>query len=78
MKILEFGLFDITSQSIDLPHYYDRNCVAYTGTHDNEVVNGWYDNLSEGQVHFVNNYLHKHADESITKSHAKNNLCFCL
>ncbi|HER5582326.1 TPA: 4-alpha-glucanotransferase [Streptococcus pyogenes] len=68
MKVLEFGLFDITSQSIDLPHYYDRNCVAYTGTHDNEVVNGWYDNLSEEQVHFVNNYLHKHADESITKA----------
>ena len=68
MKILEFGLFDITSQSSDLPHHYDRNCVVYTGTHDNEVVNGWYANLTEEQVAFVNDYLHKGADESITQA----------
>lgn len=68
MKILEFGLFDITSQSSDLPHHYNRNCVVYTGTHDNEVVNGWYANLTEEQVAFVNDYLHKGADESITQA----------
>ncbi|HEL0246135.1 TPA: 4-alpha-glucanotransferase [Streptococcus equi subsp. zooepidemicus] len=68
MKILEFGLFDVTSQSFDLPHHYDHNCIVYTGTHDNEVVNGWYEHLSAEQVEFVNHYIHKAADESITKA----------
>lgn len=32
------------------------------------MVNGWYANLTEEQVTFVNDYLHKGADESITQA----------
>ena len=40
MKILQFGF---TSPSDPfLPHNYTRNCVAYTGTHDNDTAMGWY------------------------------------
>ncbi|MGT2728838.1 4-alpha-glucanotransferase [Streptococcus phocae subsp. salmonis] len=68
MKILEFGLYDVTSQSLDLPHNYDAKSIVYTGTHDNEVVNGWYDNLTAEQASFVDAYLHRTADEPITKA----------
>ena len=26
------------------PHNYGRNCVVYTGTHDNNTIRGWFEN----------------------------------
>jgi 4-alpha-glucanotransferase len=26
-----------------IPHNYEPNCVAYTGTHDNNTVRGWFE-----------------------------------
>ncbi len=43
MKILQFG-FDSDDYNSFLPHHYPLNCVAYTGTHDNNTVRGWYEN----------------------------------
>lgn len=40
MKVLEFA-FD-GGDSAYLPHRYDPHCVAYTGTHDNDTVLGWF------------------------------------
>ena len=40
MKVLEFA-YDSDSRNLYLPHRYERNCVAYTGTHDNEPIMGW-------------------------------------
>jgi 4-alpha-glucanotransferase len=31
--------------SADLPHHHPRNCVAYTGTHDNDTTIGWWRTL---------------------------------
>ena len=45
MKVLEFA-FDSPDGGGYLPHSYPRSCVAYTGTHDNEPVNGWFENAS--------------------------------
>jgi 4-alpha-glucanotransferase len=41
MRILQFG-FGGDSHGYDLPHNYVRNCVVYTGTHDNDTVVGWF------------------------------------
>ena len=46
MKILAFA-FDHYGKSDYLPHNYDRNCVAYTGTHDNETLTGWFTSISD-------------------------------
>ena len=46
MKILQFA-FGSGSENKSLPHHYPTNCVAYTGTHDNETSRGWYENASE-------------------------------
>ena len=42
MRLLQFGFGD---EDHNLPHAYPRNCVAYTGTHDNQTIAGWYENL---------------------------------
>ena len=40
MKVLQFALTG--DDSVDLPHNYPRNCVAYPGTHDNNTLQGWF------------------------------------
>jgi 4-alpha-glucanotransferase len=56
MKILQFA-FDPRENADYLPHNYDKNCVVYTGTHDNETILGWYDNLDDNHKKFVRDYL---------------------
>lgn len=68
MKILEFGFYDTEGKSIDAPHNCNKNSVAYTGTHDNKVINGWYDNLTDEQKAFVNAYTHRSDDEPIAQA----------
>ena len=41
MKILQFG-FGNKGAHIYLPHKYERDCVVYTGTHDNDTIVGWW------------------------------------
>lgn len=41
MKVLQFAFDSRDTGSGYLPHTYTRNCVAYTGTHDNDTVLGW-------------------------------------
>ncbi|MBA2736136.1 MAG: 4-alpha-glucanotransferase [Pyrinomonadaceae bacterium] len=41
MRILQFA-FGGDPQNHDLPHNYINNCVAYTGTHDNDTTVGWF------------------------------------
>ncbi|MCI5623902.1 MULTISPECIES: 4-alpha-glucanotransferase [Anaerostipes] len=56
MKILEFA-FGAWDDSIYLPHKYSENCVVYTGTHDNDTVEGWYETLSQDDKNFLEHYL---------------------
>lgn len=56
MKVLEFA-FDSREESDYLPHNYDRNCVVYTGTHDNETIVGWYKNLNAEDKQLAVEYL---------------------
>jgi 4-alpha-glucanotransferase len=41
MRILQFA-FGGDAKNHDLPHNYTKNCVAYTGTHDNDTTVGWW------------------------------------
>ena len=41
MRILQFA-FSGDANNHDLPHNYIRNCVAYTGSHDNDTTVGWW------------------------------------
>ena len=56
MKILQFA-FDSREESDYLPHNYDKNCVVYIGTHDNDTLAGWLENASGEDVAFAAEYL---------------------
>ena len=56
MKILQFGFGSDPSNPF-LPHNYQTNCVAYTGTHDNPTSLDWYNSLSERERSFCNEYM---------------------
>jgi 4-alpha-glucanotransferase len=45
MRILQFA-FGNGTKNIDLPHNYERNVVAYTGTHDNDTTVGWFSSVA--------------------------------
>lgn len=66
MKILQFAFPG--EDNLDRPHHYTQNSVAYTGTHDNDVVNGWYEKLSESEKKLVSEYLNRRDDETITEA----------
>jgi 4-alpha-glucanotransferase len=57
MKILQFG-FGNKGAHIYLPHKYERDCVVYTGTHDNDTVVGWWNtSASEEEKVLASSYL---------------------
>jgi 4-alpha-glucanotransferase len=62
MKILQFA-FQTDPQDPFLPHNYPRNCVAYTGTHDNDTVCGWYATAPEKERDFSRRYLARSGDD---------------
>lgn len=56
MKVLEFA-FDTREESDYLPHNYDKKCVVYIGTHDNDTVMGWFENTKKSDIIFAKKYL---------------------
>lgn len=59
MKVVEFA-FDArdTGAANDyLPHNYGTNCVAYTGTHDNETLVGWLQGIPKEDLQLVAEYV---------------------
>lgn len=40
MRVMQFG-FDGNPENTHLPHNFVQECVAYTGTHDNDTTLGW-------------------------------------
>jgi 4-alpha-glucanotransferase len=55
MKILQFGF--TSPDDPFLPHNYPRNCVAYTGTHDNDTACGWLESAPKTERTFALRYL---------------------
>lgn len=42
MKVLQFAFGGGKIAHMEPPYDYDRRCVVYTGTHDNDTALGWY------------------------------------
>ena len=56
MKVLQFA-FGSGSDNPYLPHNLTRNCVVYTGTHDNATTLGWWRSLPADVRQAVRSYL---------------------
>ena len=63
MKILQFA-FDGDHDNDFLPHNYDPEdrFVVYTGTHDNNTVRGWFDNITEHEKSMLSQYCDLNPD----------------
>ncbi|SKC85738.1 4-alpha-glucanotransferase [Maledivibacter halophilus] len=62
MKVLQFA-FNPLEESDYLPHNYEKNCVVYTGTHDNDTVNGWFENTNADDVKHSIKYFNLNEEE---------------
>jgi len=59
MRILQFA-FDFNSKNSYLPHNFnDQNTILYTGTHDNNTINGWFyeGEIDENTKKYIMEYL---------------------
>ena len=61
MKICQFA-FGGDPEEPFLPHNYPVNCVAYTGTHDNDTALGWYQTAPEKEKDFYRRYLGRYGE----------------
>ena len=63
MKVLQFA-FDPGEAGKDgmvnafLPHMYEKNCVVYTGTHDNQTMQGWLDSAGGEALQITAEYAY--------------------
>src|SRR5262249_10340224 len=65
MRILQYG-FGGDAKNTHLPHNYTQNCVAYTGTHDNDTIVGWWSSREAGpnaEREFCERYLNTEGKE---------------
>ena len=63
MKVIQFG-FDKNEwkegalKNVFLPHNYETtNCVAYTGTHDNDTTQGLLESLDDESLVLISDYV---------------------
>lgn len=56
MRVLQFAFGDDSKTNPHKPYNFINNCIAYTGTHDNDTTIGWFNN--------VNNNTTLNADET--------------
>lgn len=55
MKVLQFA-FALGQDSDYLPHKYDKNCICYTGTHDNTTLQDWISSLKKPELDYICQY----------------------
>lgn len=63
MKILEFA-FDPSGTSDYLPYKYEKNCVCYTGTHDNSPLGLQLETVSPEERAFIRRYTGAASDKN--------------
>lgn len=70
MKVLCFA-FGGGEDNPHLPNHYVSNCIAYTGTHDNDTILGMLSNADEKTVKHARDYLHFDALEDAPAAFVK-------
>lgn len=61
MKVLQFGF--TSWDSCYVTHRHERNCVVYTGTHDNTPTYAWVQEINDGERDFTRRYVNSmHTD----------------
>lgn len=66
MKILQFA-YDPEGTSDYLPYRYPKNCVCYTGTHDNMTTAQWLETAPEAVLEFAKAFTAPAPGETLTR-----------
>ncbi|MBQ5840541.1 MAG: 4-alpha-glucanotransferase [Clostridia bacterium] len=64
MKVLQFA-FDGAKDNTHLPYNHPRNSIVYTGTHDNNTLVGWLNDLTEEERGHIRRFLRVPPEESL-------------
>ncbi len=56
MKILQFA-FDSGEVNDYIPYNFTKNCIVYTGTHDNDTIKGWFQKAKKEDRQYVLEYM---------------------
>lgn len=56
MRVLQFGFGSLEAHN-HLPHLFSPSTAAYTGTHDNDTTQGWWNSASTEEREAVETYL---------------------
>ena len=67
MKVIQFA-FTSDEASEHLPHNFDSNFVAYTGTHDNDTTLGWLGSVKNEEKKQVERYFAKRDRKALVKT----------
>jgi 4-alpha-glucanotransferase len=63
MKVLMFAFGEGMPKNPYIPHNYSENFVAYTGTHDNNTIRGWYRHEGNKHQRQIEQYIGKQLQE---------------
>ena len=74
MKVLEFA-FDSGEPNNYQPHTYDKNCVCYTGTHDNATIMEWYKEASKKDRDYACKYMGISKSEGFNWGMIRSGMC---
>ncbi len=78
MKVMQFG-FNGYCDNDDLPHSHTANSVAYSGTHDNTTLIGWWKSAGEAAARQVNRYVRYEPKIQQLGEYGDNlNFCHCF
>ena len=75
MRVIQFGFDADPAAEKHLPHRFVPNCIAYTGTHDNDTTYGWFHSTEVTttqpleEVQAARNYARRYANSTGPEIH---------
>lgn len=78
MKVMQFA-FDVNEESDYLPHNVGKDCVYYTGTHDNQTLRGFVNSRGSDELEYIKNYVNStNVELAMIKTAYMTNSCLCM
>jgi 4-alpha-glucanotransferase len=69
MRVLQFAFGDNSLENPHKPHNFIRNCVVYTGTHDNDTTAGWFEqrtgDFARSEIELALRYMGKDGSDAV-------------
>lgn len=67
MKLMQQA-FDTDSENTNLPHHFEKNCVVYGGTHDNETLAGYFKQADAEVIDFARQYMNVRSARALPRA----------